>query len=159
MGQLGLDSRVRLDFRFAPATELPLFFEGADILAYPYREITSSGALMTGLSFDKAVIASGLPAFRELLTHDENAWLVTPGDSAALAEGLERLLSDPALRTRLAEGVAAWRSADSDQGWQAVAQATVACYRDALTGPSTGPNLARREVHPQNPTSPDLVQQ
>jgi glycosyltransferase involved in cell wall biosynthesis len=57
------------------------------------------------------VITADTPAARELLTHEESALLVPPGDPAALADALRRLASDPELGTRLsAAGLAAYRA-------------------------------------------------
>jgi glycosyltransferase involved in cell wall biosynthesis len=48
------------------------------------------------------IVASDLPALREVLRHGENAWFVAPGDVEALAEGIATLLCDPPLAARLA---------------------------------------------------------
>jgi glycosyltransferase involved in cell wall biosynthesis len=48
------------------------------------------------------IVASDLPALREVLRHDDNALLVPPGDPAGLAQGLTTVLADPALADRLA---------------------------------------------------------
>ena len=47
-------------------------------------------------------MASDLPSIREVLEHEVNALLVPPGDAAAMAGAIERLLADPALASRLA---------------------------------------------------------
>jgi glycosyltransferase involved in cell wall biosynthesis len=47
------------------------------------------------------LVASDLPALRESLTHDRNAWLVEPENPEALAAGLALLLGDAEVRGRL----------------------------------------------------------
>jgi glycosyltransferase involved in cell wall biosynthesis len=47
------------------------------------------------------LVASDLPALREVLTDGQNALLVPPDDPPALAAALRRLLDDPALADRL----------------------------------------------------------
>lgn len=49
-----------------------------------------------------AVLASDAGGPTEIVRHDIDGLLVTPGDPAALAAALDRLIADPALRTRLA---------------------------------------------------------
>jgi len=67
------------------------------------------------LAAGRAVIASRLGQLGEVLEHDRNAWLVPPGDPAALAEAIVRLARDPALRARLGrEGLA---DARGKHGW------------------------------------------
>jgi glycosyltransferase involved in cell wall biosynthesis len=99
---LGLGSTVRFDFRFVSVEELRSYHEAADILVYPYREITTSGALMTGIGFEKAILASALPAFEQVLQHGKNALLVPYGDIEGWASALLQLASNPDLRARLA---------------------------------------------------------
>jgi glycosyltransferase involved in cell wall biosynthesis len=48
------------------------------------------------------LITADTPAARELLTHEENALLVPPGDATALANAIVRLAGDAELRTRIA---------------------------------------------------------
>src|SRR5262249_31735141 len=50
------------------------------------------------------VVTAETPAIRELLTHEEGALLVPPGDPDALAEALRRLAGDPELARRIAAG-------------------------------------------------------
>ena len=91
---LGL-TRVKLHFRFVSSEELVALYRAADVVVYPYRAITASGALATGLAMGKAIVASNLPVFRELLTDRENALLVDPQDCDALAGALVELVQDP----------------------------------------------------------------
>ncbi len=60
-------------------------------------------SLMEALAFGKPVVASGLSGIPELVRDGETGLLVPPGDVAALADALERLLRDPELRRRLGE--------------------------------------------------------
>jgi glycosyltransferase involved in cell wall biosynthesis len=53
--------------------------------------------LWTGLP----IVASDLPAIREVLTHGRTAWLVPPGEPHALAAAWRTLAADPALSTTL----------------------------------------------------------
>ena len=49
----------------------------------------------------RPIVASDLPAIREVLTDDVDALLVTPGDADALAAAIRRLAGDPGLGARL----------------------------------------------------------
>ena len=104
---LSLESRVR--FRgFVPPPELSAERRTADLFVIPLldsttaRLFTSPLKLFEAMASGRPVIASDLPSIREILTHEENALLVPPGDARALAAAIERLLRDPALSARLA---------------------------------------------------------
>jgi glycosyltransferase involved in cell wall biosynthesis len=122
--------RVSLQLRFISVQELVALYRAADVVVYPYRAITTSGALATGLALGKAIVASDLPVFRELLTDRENALLVDPQNSAELAGALMELAQDAALRERLASRVHAMDF--GDQSWLSIAKQTAQVYEDVL---------------------------
>jgi glycosyltransferase involved in cell wall biosynthesis len=126
VAQLGL-TRVRLHFRFVSTEELVALYRRADVVVYPYRAITTSGALATGLALGKTIVATDLPVFRELLRDGENARLVPAFDAEALGGALAGLLEDAALRERLAGTVREMRF--GDESWLSIAQETVGVYR------------------------------
>ena len=123
--RLGL-KRVHLELRFISTEELAAVYRAAAIVVYPYRAITTSGALATGLALGKTIVASDLPVFRELLTSGENAWLVDPQEQRELAEALAVLANDAALRERLAEQVRAMNFGDAS--WLSIAKETKDVY-------------------------------
>jgi glycosyltransferase involved in cell wall biosynthesis len=125
---LGL-RRVKLHFRFISTEELVALYRAADVVVYPYRAITTSGALATGLALGKTIVATDLPVFRELLTDRENALLIPPQDSAALGAALTELIQDAALRERLGSQVRAMNF--GDESWLSIAKKTLAVYEEA----------------------------
>lgn len=114
---LGL-SNVELTGR-VPHAEVPAYLLAADVLVAPLTEdgrdvsgkvispYASPIKLFEYMAAGRAVVASNVGAIPEVLTHESNALLVEPGDAAALAGALKRLLDDRALAERL--GAAARR--------------------------------------------------
>jgi glycosyltransferase involved in cell wall biosynthesis len=126
---LGL-KHLQLCLRFVTSRELVAIYRAADVVVYPYRAITTSGAIATGLALGKTIVASDLPVFRELLTHGENALLVDPEDSVKLAGALLELAQDADLRERLAGRVRAMDFGASS--WLSIAEKTLRAYERAL---------------------------
>lgn len=122
----GLGQSVHLDFRFLPLPELLQLYALADVVIYPYRAITSSGALHTGLSQGKAIIATRLPAFTEILKDNKTALLVDYGDVNALAMAIIRLIESPVQRKELEKAV---RQEFQSKTWDSIAHSTEQCYR------------------------------
>ena len=127
--QLGLQ-RVEFIFRFISTEELVSLYRAADIVVYPYKAITTSGALATGLALGKAMVASNLPVFREILTDHENALLFDPEDPRELARALRELVGNRELREQFAERVRAMRF--GDESWKSIAYKTNAVYQAVL---------------------------
>lgn len=123
--QLGLQN-VRFLPRFCSSEELVAAYRAAEMVVYPYRAITTSGALATGLSLGRAIVASRLPVFEELLRDRENGLLADPNDAADLAEAILTLDRDPELRSRLEQEVKAMNF--SEKVWQAIAADTAGVY-------------------------------
>lgn len=129
VAKLGLRESVRLDFRFIPDDELPKYYQASDILVYPYSTVTTSGALMMALAYQKAILATNLPAFQEVLRDGETALLVDYGDVDALANSLRRLIQDPKQREILASKV---ESSGDFNSWGRIAKETRRCYASVL---------------------------
>jgi len=107
--RLGLASRVFFIGQVSNQ-ELPAYYHAADCFVLPASERSEAFGLVL-----VEALASGLPIIStELGTatsyvnlHDESGLVVPPRDAAALAEALNRLLLDDALRARLARGALA----------------------------------------------------
>jgi len=63
---------------------------------------TSPIKAFEGMAAGRPLVVSDLPSSREFLRDGENALLVPPGDTEALARAIRRLLADPGLAERLA---------------------------------------------------------
>jgi len=103
----------------------------ADVVAVPFLHTgmterhTSPLKAFEALAAGRPIVATDLPSSREVLAHERNALLVPPGDAAALAAALQRLLDDAPLRERLARQ--AW--ADSERySWDARARALLRLF-------------------------------
>ena len=106
--QLDIADRITFTGLVEPA-RVPELLRQADVLALPNPSsaistlFTSPLKLFEYMAAGRPIVASDLPAIREVLHHDVDALLVAAGDPAALAAGIERVLADPGLARRLAE--------------------------------------------------------
>ena len=97
-----------------PPGELTRYYRKIDIVLAPYQEkVAISGGGDTArwmsplkifeyMAYGKAIIASDLPALKEVLTHGYNALLCPPGRLEEWARAVQLLAEDQNLRHRLA---------------------------------------------------------
>lgn len=94
---------------FVPNQMVPTHLWAADLLLMPYGLACPTVDWMSPLKMfeymaaGRAIVASDLPAIKEVLTHGENAWLCAPDSGEALADAMKRLLKNPAQADHLAE--------------------------------------------------------
>jgi glycosyltransferase involved in cell wall biosynthesis len=81
--------------RYVANEEVGRYFAVADALVTPYLSATQSGPLQVAYAWDKPVIASDLPAFRECVSHGESGYLFSTGNARALTEKMELFLNKP----------------------------------------------------------------
>ena len=121
---------VRFVPRFVTDAEIPAYFERADVVVLPYREIDQSGVLYTALAFGKPLVLSDVGGFTEVADQHGAARLTPPGDAHALAETLNELIASPDERERL--GAAAAHAARTHYSWDDIARRHADLYRELL---------------------------
>ena len=100
-------------------------YASADVFTFPSPTETFGNSLLEamGSGLPSLVAASG--GVLEFSEHGRNAWLVAPDSVEAIEEGLERLLTDAALRRRLADGaLGTARARDWDQVYDRLMRTT-----------------------------------
>ncbi len=91
-----------------PNREVPLWLSTLDVAVMPFLETEHYKYFMSPLKLFEymaagvPIVASDLPSIREILQHDQDAWLVAPENPESLGRGLLALLRDPDRATRLA---------------------------------------------------------
>jgi phosphatidylinositol alpha-mannosyltransferase len=77
---------------------------GATVFCTPATGQESFGiVLLEAMAAGACVLASDIPGYRNVATHEVDAWMVPPDDAGALRAGLRRLLDADDLRERLVE--------------------------------------------------------
>lgn len=111
-------------------------YSRATLICLPsYREGVPT-ALIEAAACGRAIVTTDVPGCREIVRHNENGLLVPVRDPVALANALQTLLENPALRRKFAD--AGRRIAVDEFDIQRVVRSTLAYYdqaRNALRGP------------------------
>jgi glycosyltransferase involved in cell wall biosynthesis len=124
---LGLDESRFLCAGHVPPERVPLYLSAFDVCAMPhpwtehFAYHTSPIKLFEYMASRRAIVASDLPGWADVVQDGESALLVPPGDADVLAVAIKRLHDDPALRERLAAN--AYTRVMTDYTWDARARA------------------------------------
>lgn len=104
---LKVNSSVHFEGFVSPGKRFK-YFDDAHICILPLKSIsisryfTSPLKLFEYMASGKPIVASDLPSIREVIRDNVNGILVAPDNPKALADGINRLLENPQLGTRLA---------------------------------------------------------
>lgn len=132
---LGLGDRLTITGLLPPHEVAPALAD-AQMFVLPNtatavsERYTSPLKLFEYMARGGAIIASDLPAVREVLTHDKTAWLVPAGDARALAEALSMLAANQPLRERLGNAALAL---SHDFTWERRAERLEIAFTEGLT--------------------------
>ena len=99
-GRRGVDGRVHF-VGAVDRSQLSALLGRAEVFAFPSRSEPFGIALLEAMAAGVPSVATRAGGVTEFAHHDENALLVPPDDSDALASALGRLHSDESLRLRL----------------------------------------------------------
>ncbi len=124
---LGVENHVRL---LGHRNDVGDLLAAADVFAFPSIYEGIGGAVLEAMALEISIVASDIPAIREITGDGDAALLVPPGDEAALALGVLRLLGQPKLaRAIAARGGARYRALFTPER---VSADLVAMYTDMI---------------------------
>lgn len=108
--------------------DMPAAFAQAHIVCLPsYREGLPK-VLLEAAACARPLVATDAPGCREIVRHGENGFLVPLRDAAGLADAIEKLLSEPALRLKM--GAKSRQMVEAEFSETQVARQTLAVYRE-----------------------------
>jgi len=111
--------------------DLPRFYQTADICCAPATGQESFGiVLLEAMAMGKPVVASNIPGYAGVLTHEQEGLLVKPRSAHELAAAISRLIVDAPLREKL--GLQGIKTAQN-YGWAKVARLVEAYYLQVLS--------------------------
>jgi glycosyltransferase involved in cell wall biosynthesis len=136
---LGLGGRLRLP---GVVRDVPAFLGRLDVAVLCSRSEGMSNALLEYMAAGRAIVASRVGASGSLIEDGVHGLLVPPGDDAALAAAVGRLVDDAGLRARL--GAAARARAERQYSRRAMVDRFERFYQQLVGGRAAAPQRERR---------------
>ncbi|UGQ10594.1 glycosyltransferase [Yinghuangia sp. ASG 101] len=108
-------------------SDMPDVYAALDLFVLPSHREGFSRSAMEAAATGVPMVLSDIRGCREIGTHGEHVLLVPPHDAPALTEAVDRMLTDPALRARLAADARTRALNEFDQ--RRVARTSIDTYR------------------------------
>jgi glycosyltransferase involved in cell wall biosynthesis len=124
--------RVKVIDRYVPIEEVPSVFGEARVVATPYFVGYQSGVVHLAMTMGRAVIATDVGDLGSAVVNGETGLVIPPNNAAALADALERVVSDADLASRM--GAAGRRRVLDRSGWEKVAERAEEALVASLNG-------------------------
>lgn len=122
---------VRLEAGYIPNAALGQYYRESELVVLPYIKGTTSGAVQLAYAFGRAVIASDLPCFREIVRTGETGFVVPAGDADALTQAIRRAVEQRASLSVMGARALAVACAP-EYAWDRIATRTVDLYEQVL---------------------------
>lgn len=120
--------RITAVLRFIPDSEVQLYMNAADIIVLPYRDVLTSGAVLSAISFGKPVIAPASGCIADTL--DGNGGFLYPKTDGGLLEAMRRALD---MDKASLSGMGRYNMGLAEQfDWDGIAERHCSIYRERL---------------------------
>lgn len=118
IGELGLEDKVELHFKYISEPEIKVLFQRAQVCVLPYKSATQSGVIASSYSYNVPVIASDIGGLGEYIVEGITGYLVEPEDPEALAAQIVSFFQNNDFE-RMREEIVKYKASFS---WQALAE-------------------------------------
>lgn len=117
---------------YVPNDKIQLYMNAADVVAFPYKNILTSGAVILAMSYGRACIAPRLGCMAETLENSRGAFLYDSKNPEGLKEAIQKALDASASLAAMG----AYNRKQADRwNWNAIAQMTLEVYQHTFNHP------------------------
>jgi D-inositol-3-phosphate glycosyltransferase len=94
INKLGLKNQLYLFTDFIPTSQVKYYFSACDAVILPYRDATQSGIVQIAMNFHKPVIATNVGGLAEVISNNENGFIVEKDNPQKLADAIEKYYTE-----------------------------------------------------------------
>ncbi len=129
IAELNLGEHVEV-LGYVEYADVPAIYQRGDVFLSPTYAEGFSNTILEAMASGLPVVSCEAVGVVDCLTNEVNGLLVQPGDVAALAGAIERILSDDALRVRLTQ--AAFQDVQEKYSWPVVGRQIMDVYEEII---------------------------
>ncbi|MBM4165467.1 MAG: glycosyltransferase family 4 protein [Ignavibacteria bacterium] len=121
------ETNILAPFQYVTPNQIPIYYASADVVVFPYEHIYQSGALFTAMSFKKAVIATDVGGFAELIENNINGKLIEYGNTEQFISALQEIIFSKEKKEMFEKN--AFHKVTNECSWEMIAEKTINVYR------------------------------
>jgi glycosyltransferase involved in cell wall biosynthesis len=125
--ELQLEDVIFFDSRYIPMDEIEPLMQIANVVVFPYRNISQSGALQVAYAFGKPVIATNTGGFPDSVDDGKSGYLVPTESPVQLAEAIIKIISNPVLAKEM--GSYSKHLSETRFAWEPIAEEILKVYK------------------------------
>jgi len=129
--ELALYANIKGLIFLGHVNDIPALWKSCHVAVLPSRREGLPKSLLEAAACGRPLLASDVPGCREIVQHGENGLLFEVDHTNALADAMQQLIDDPAMRLKM--GQTGRHMVEDRFSASIVGQATVAVYQRALT--------------------------
>ncbi len=129
--KLKVTSLIRWVTDYIPSSQIGLYHAAADVVLFPYHDISQSAAFLTAGGLGKCTLTTPVGGLGELIVDGQNGVRIGSSEPDSIVEGLRRCL-DLSPEQRAAMGRALKERIQTECSWEIIGQQTVDLYHRAI---------------------------
>lgn len=131
--ELGVEPNIRWFLGYIPSDQIGIFHAAADVVLFPYKDISQSGAFLTAAGLGKCTLSASTGGLAEVVVDGENGVQISSATPDIIATGL-RICLELSSDRREALGKSLQNYVFKHYGWDLIAEETVKVYRKLCDG-------------------------
>lgn len=120
--------QIRLDIKYIPDNEICDYYCAADINVLPYKEVYQSGVVHLAYAYNKAVIATNVGSFPEVVVDGKSGLLVEKDNINELENAMKKIIYD----NKVLEHMGSYGRAyiEKNFSWETIANSILSLYEN-----------------------------
>lgn len=118
--------------RFLSDEEFSFFMMNSDVVAFPYKDISQSGVLLTALNYKKPIFVTNVGGLTDPFKYGNVGWIAEKPDVDSLVQQLRRITANEQDVNIIANDNELWTRIHEEYDWKRIAKLTSDLYKQLI---------------------------
>jgi len=123
---------IIIDNRYLDNNEFVSYLNIADVVVFPYRQISQSGVLLATLNMKKPILVSELPGLKEPFEFGHVGWIFEKLSAENLSQKLLHIAANKHIIEDIKSDHGVWNRVHSEYSWEKIGKLTSELYKSLI---------------------------